>query len=253
VKSWAETGRLSGSLAAGANLTPESGSGVLIRFGNVSRTYSRGRVQAIRDVSIEIEHEDYVAVTGPSGSGKSTLLYLASGLDRPDAGTISFDGARPESPAEWTRLRAARIGFVFQSFQLISGLTALENVELPMLGVMSGERKREERAAALLERVGLGHRKNHWIAELSGGEAQRVAIARALANSPSVILADEPTGNLDSLTAGQILSLLEDVHEHEKVALVIVTHDAPIAERATRVIKLRDGQVIGEERRRESA
>jgi putative ABC transport system ATP-binding protein len=210
-------------------------------------------VQAIRDVSLEIQQQDYVAITGPSGSGKSTLLYLASGLDKADAGTVLFEGSVPASSAEWTRLRATRIGFVFQSFQLIAGLTSVENVELPMFGVTASEKVRRERATALLERVSLGSRTNHRIAELSGGEAQRVAIARALANSPSVILADEPTGNLDSQTANQILNLLEDVHTRERVALVIVTHDASIAGRATRVLKLRDGGLIGEERRKEPA
>jgi putative ABC transport system ATP-binding protein len=142
---------------------------------------------------------------------------------------------------------------VFQSFQLIASLTAAENVELPMLGVIAGERKRRERAAELLERVGLGHRRIHRIAELSGGEAQRVAIARAMANSPSVILADEPTGNLDSQSANQILNLLEDLRMREKVALVMVTHDAPIARRAMRIIRLHDGQVVSEELRKEPA
>jgi putative ABC transport system ATP-binding protein len=142
---------------------------------------------------------------------------------------------------------------VFQTFQLIAGLTAVENVELPMMGVVASERERSKRAAALLERIGLGSRANHRIADLSGGEAQRVAIARALANSPSVILADEPTGNLDSHTTAQILSLLEDVRKDHRVTLVMVTHDAQIAERATRVIHLLDGKVAGEERRREPA
>jgi putative ABC transport system ATP-binding protein len=210
-------------------------------------------VQAIREVSFQIEREEYVAVTGPSGSGKSTLLYLACGLDRADTGTVRFAGTAPKSPAEWTRLRSTQIGFVFQTFQLIAGLTAVENVELPMMGVVASERERSKRAAALLERIGLGSRANHRIADLSGGEAQRVAIARALANSPSVILADEPTGNLDSHTTAQILSLLEDVRKDHRVTLVMVTHDAQIAERATRVIHLLDGKVAGEERRREPA
>ena len=233
--------------------SPEIGIGALIRFDGVSRTYPRGQVRAIREVSLQIEREEYVAVTGPSGSGKSTLLYLACGLDRADRGTVWFDGTAPKSTAEWIRLRSMRIGFVFQTFQLIAGLTAAENVELPMLGVVAGETERRQRAGMLLECVGLGNRAKHRIADLSGGEAQRVAIARALANSPSVILADEPTGNLDSQTASQILRLLEEVREHERAALVMVTHDALIAERATRVINLLDGQIVGEERRRQPA
>ena len=248
----AENGRRSDNTAAGFAKGPGQSS-ALIHFDDVSRTYVHGRVRALRGVSLRIEHEDYVAVTGPSGSGKSTLLYLASGMDRPDAGTVFFEGVSREKPAEWTRLRATRIGFVFQSFQLIGSLTAAENVELPMLGVIAGERKRRERAAELLERVGLGHRKLHRIGELSGGEAQRVAIARAMANSPSVILADEPTGNLDSRTASQVLDLLEDLHKWEKVTLMMVTHDAENAGRAKRIIHIHDGEIVGEESRKEPA
>lgn len=242
--------RNDGAAGAISDLSPSS---ALIYFDRVSRIYARGHVQALRGVSLRLEHEDYVAITGPSGSGKSTLLYLASGMDRPDAGSVFFDGVSREKPAEWTRLRATRIGFVFQSFQLIASLTAAENVELPMLGVIAGERKRRARAAELLERVGLGHRKLHRIGELSGGEAQRVAIARAMANSPTVILADEPTGNLDSQTANQVLNLLEDLHMREKVTLVMVTHDATNAGRAKRIIHIRDGQLVGDERRKEPA
>lgn len=249
----AEDDRVNASRQAGTISSPDSGNRALIRFDGVSRTYPRGQVQAIREVSLRIELEEYVAVTGPSGSGKSTLLYLACGLDRADAGTVWFDGTAPKSTAEWTRLRSTRIGFVFQTFQLIAGLTAAENVELPMFGVVASETKRRKRAASLLECVGLDNRAKHRIADLSGGEAQRVAIARALANSPSAIFADEPTGNLDSQTASQILSLLEEVRKNERVTLVMVTHDALIADRATRIIHLWDGQVVGEELRREPA
>jgi putative ABC transport system ATP-binding protein len=210
-------------------------------------------VPALRGISLRIEREDYVAITGPSGSGKSTLLYLAAGMDLPDAGKVFFEGVSPEKPGAWTRLRATRIGFVFQSFHLIGGLTAVENVELPMLGVIAGERKRRARAAELLERVGLGHRRIHRVAEMSGGEAQRVAIARAMANSPRVILADEPTGNLDSQNAQQILDLLEELRERERVSLMIITHDEKIAARAARVVRLCDGRIEAEQRRGESA
>jgi putative ABC transport system ATP-binding protein len=143
-------------------------------------------------------------------------------------------------------LRACRIGFVFQSFHLIGGLTAAENVEIPMLGRVRRERDRRQRVSELLERVGLGHRTGHRAADLSGGELQRVAIARALANSPDVILADEPTGNLDSQSAGEILNLLEDLHRREGVALVMVTHDAGVSGRAGRVVRLFDGQVVSD-------
>jgi putative ABC transport system ATP-binding protein len=207
----------------------------------------------MRDVSLEIGSGEYVAITGPSGSGKSTLLYLASGLDYPDAGTAYFDGQAPRTAAQWARLRATRIGFVFQSFHLIASLSAVENVEIPMLGVVAGEKARKERALSLLKRVGLGERTAHRVADLSGGEAQRVAIARALANGPEVLLADEPTGNLDTETAAQILNLLEELREREHVSLVIVTHDEKIAARATRVVRLRDGRIEAEQRRGESA
>lgn len=224
----------------------------LIHLDAVSRTYPRGQVRAAREVSLQIGSQEYIAITGPSGSGKSTLLYLASGLDYPDAGTAYFDGRAPRTAAQWARLRATRIGFVFQSFHLIASLSAAENVEMPMLGVVAGEKTRRERALSLLKRVGLAERTAHRVADLSGGEAQRVAIARALANGPEVLLADEPTGNLDSETAAQILNLLEEVREHEHVSLVIVTHDELIAARAARVIRLRDGRIEGEERRGEA-
>jgi ABC-type lipoprotein export system ATPase subunit len=225
---------------------PDRAGSALIRFEGVSRTFPRRHVRAIRNVSLSVERGDYLAVTGPSGSGKSTLLYLASGLDHPDEGFIQFEGMIPKSQAEWARLRATRIGFVFQQFHLIAGLTAAENVELPMFGVVRREKERQRRTAILLDRVAMGHRMKHKISELSGGEAQRVAIARALANSPSVILADEPTGNLDSQTAGGIFSLLQDVHRREKATLVIVTHDERASERARRVIRLLDGEIAGE-------
>jgi putative ABC transport system ATP-binding protein len=221
----------------------DRGGSPLIRFEGVSRTFARGQVRAIRNVSLFIERGDYIAITGPSGSGKSTLLYLASGLDHPDEGSVQFEGTIPKNQAEWARLRARRRGFVFQQFHLIAGLSAAENVELPMFGVVRSEKERQRRAATLLDRVAMGHRIKHRVSELSGGEAQRVAIARALANSPSVILADEPTGNLDSQTAGGILSLLQDVHSREKTTLVIVTHDERAAARANRVIRLLDGEI----------
>ncbi|MBI4873506.1 MAG: ABC transporter ATP-binding protein [Acidobacteria bacterium] len=218
----------------------------LIALDGVSRVYPRGRVTALREVTLEIRSGDYTAIMGPSGSGKSTLLYLACGLDRPTAGRVLFEGRELKAPAEWAELRACRIGFVFQSFYLIGGLTASENVEIPMLGRMRSERDRRKRVAGLLERVGLGHRTGHRAADLSGGESQRVAIARAMANSPDVILADEPTGNLDSQSAGEILGLLEDLHQREGVALVMVTHDPGVSGRAGRVVRLFDGQVVSD-------
>jgi putative ABC transport system ATP-binding protein len=218
--------------------------GTLVELDSVWRLYRQGRVEALRGVSFSIPAGDYTAVTGPSGSGKSTLLHLAGGLDRPSRGRVLFDGVEPATPAAWTRLRARRIGFVFQAFHLIAGLTAAENVEIPMFGVIGRERDRRRRAAELLERVGLADRGSHRVAELSGGEAQRVAVARALANSADLILADEPTGNLDSASAEEVVSLLESLRERDGIALVIATHDARIAERAARRVRLLDGRIV---------
>jgi putative ABC transport system ATP-binding protein len=220
----------------------------LIVLDGVWRTYTRGQVVAVRGLTLTIERGDYLAITGPSGSGKSTLLYLAGGLDQPTQGRVLFDGSEPKLPARWTALRAKRIGFVFQSFHLITGLTAAENVEIAMFGVQRSERQRKRRVAELLDRVRLNHRRDHRISELSAGESQRVAIARALANSPELVLADEPTGNLDSQTGSDVLDLLEDLRRQDGIALVVVTHDPRVAERAHRVVRLLDGQMVSEER-----
>jgi putative ABC transport system ATP-binding protein len=220
----------------------------LIVLDGVWRTYTRGQVVAVRGLTLTIKRGDYLAITGPSGSGKSTLLYLAGGLDQPTQGRVLFDGSEPKLPARWTALRAKRIGFVFQSFHLITGLTAAENVEIAMFGVQRSERQRKRRVAELLDRVRLNHRRDHRISELSAGESQRVAIARALANSPELVLADEPTGNLDSQTGSDVLDLLEDLRRQDGIALVVVTHDPRVAERAHRVVRLLDGQMVSEER-----
>ncbi len=210
----------------------------------VWRVYPRGQVTALREVSLTIARGDYIGITGPSGSGKSTLLHLAGGLDRPTRGRVLFDGGEPKTAAEWTALRARRIGIVFQAFHLLAGLTAAENVEIPMFGGIRSERQRRERVAELLDRVGLSGRSRHRVAELSGGESQRVAIARALVNSPDLILADEPTGNLDSGSATEILDLLEALHSREGIALAMVTHDEAVSRRAQRKIALLDGRIV---------
>ena len=218
----------------------------LILLDGVWRTYPRGRVAALRGLTLSIERGDYLAITGPSGSGKSTLLYLAGGLDRPTQGRVVFDGFEPKTPARWAALRAKRIGFVFQSFHLLNGLTVAENVEMAMFGVERSEHQRKRRVGELLDRVRLNQRSDHRISELSAGESQRVAMARALANSPEVVLADEPTGNLDSQTSGSVLDLLEDLRSQKGIALVVVTHDPRVAERAHRVVRLLDGQIVSE-------
>ena len=221
----------------------------LIELVDASRVYDAGRVVALRGVSLRVAPGESLAVVGPSGSGKSTLLHLLSGMDAPSAGRVLFEGREPRGAGAWCRLRARRIGFVFQAYHLLPALTAWENVQVPMLGVLAGARRRAERARALLDRLGLGRRLHHRPAELSGGERQRVAIARCLANGPDLILADEPTGNLDTATSSEILDLLSEVRAERRAALVLVTHDAAAAARTERVVRLVDGRVAGEERR----
>jgi len=214
----------------------------------VTRTYELDgvSVRALRGVSLRVEPGDYVAVVGPSGSGKSTLMHLLGGLDRPTSGRLLIGGrdVATLSPAEMARLRNTTIGFVFQSFHLLARTSAVDNVALPLVyrGLRGGERRR--RARTTLERVGLGHRLDHRPNQLSGGEQQRVAIARALVTDPSVLLADEPTGNLDSATGLAVLNLLQELNAEQGVALVVVTHDRDIAARARRQIVMRDGEII---------
>lgn len=203
-------------------------------------------VPALRGVSLNIEAGDYVAIIGPSGSGKSTLMHLLGGLDRPTSGHLLLGGrdVASLSAAELARLRNEVIGFVFQSFHLLARTSARDNVALPLIyrGLRRAERRR--RADEMLRRVGLGHRLEHRPNQLSGGEQQRVAIARALVTNPSVLLADEPTGNLDSRSGEAVLALLEELNAESGVALAIVTHDSAVAARARRQITMRDGLVV---------
>lgn len=203
-----------------------------------------GPVHALRGVSIAIEAGDYLAIRGPSGCGKSTLLHILGCVDTPTSGSLVFDGRQVNSlaDAERSALRLLSIGFVFQRFFLLPMLTAAENIEVPQAeaGVARADRRR--RTAELLDYVGLAHRGHHRPAQLSGGEAQRVAVARALANRPRLLLADEPTGELDRATGDQIAGLLDRVHA-DGTALVIVTHDPSIAERARRTLLMRDGRI----------
>jgi putative ABC transport system ATP-binding protein len=212
----------------------------------ITRSYDLGgvTVDALRGVSLTIGEGDYVAIVGASGSGKSTLMHLLGALDRPTSGTLVIDGRDVSTlgPSEMARLRNETIGFVFQSFHLLPRTTARDNVALPLVYRGTGRRERRERAAAMLDRVGLAHRVDHRPNQMSGGEQQRVAIARALITSPSVLLADEPTGNLDSATGQQVLSLLESLNA-EGVAVVLVTHDRDVAARAHRQIVMRDGLI----------
>jgi putative ABC transport system ATP-binding protein len=214
----------------------------------VSRIYELDGVSvpALRGVSLTIERADYVALVGPSGSGKSTLMHLLGALDRPTAGRLVIDGhdVATLSAPQMARLRNETVGFVFQAFHLLPRTSALENVALPLVYRGLGRRQRRARAAEMLAEVGLAHRVDHRPNQLSGGEQQRVAIARALVTSPSVLLADEPTGNLDSATGDSVLALLESLNSSSEVAVVVVTHDRDVAARAHRQIVMRDGLIV---------
>ncbi|GHJ49132.1 macrolide ABC transporter ATP-binding protein [Catellatospora sp. TT07R-123] len=216
----------------------------------VERTYALDGVDvaALRGVSLTIEHGEYAAIVGPSGSGKSTLMHLLGGLDQPTRGTLRIGGRDVAGldPGEMAHLRNATIGFVFQSFHLLGRTSALDNVALPLVYRGLGAKERRGRAALMLERVGLGHRMLHRPNQMSGGEQQRVAIARALVTEPVVLLADEPTGNLDSATGAAVLELLERLNTDEGVAVVLVTHDREVAARARRQIVMRDGLMLSD-------
>ena len=224
---------------------------VLVYARGLRKDYGSGEglVRALDAVDLDVNRGEAVAVMGPSGCGKSTLLHLIGGLDRPSAGQLSVAGQRVDELSEraLAHLRRDEIGFVFQAFQLMDELTAQENVELPVLLAGYSPNEARARATALLEQVGLADRARHLPSMLSGGQRQRVAIARALANHPEIVLADEPTGNLDSASAFDVLSLLGDLHA-KGLTLVIVTHDERIATTADRLISMRDGAFVDETR-----
>ena len=221
----------------------------MIEFKNVTKTVRSGTedLTILDDVSFAIPDGEFVAVTGASGSGKSTLLGLVAGLDAPSSGVITIDDAEVTNSSEDAlgRLRSEKIGFIFQSFHLIPSLTAYENILIPM--EILGLDNVAQRADRLLDAVDLTNRGHHYPAELSGGEQQRVAIARAFANSPKILLADEPTGNLDSKNGQHIFDLMTQLHKQNNVTLVLVTHDAALAEQAQRRIILADGRVVSDE------
>ncbi len=225
--------------------------GGMIRLDAVTKDYAVGEthVRALDGVTLEIAKGEILAVMGPSGSGKSTLLNMIGCIDRPTEGSLHFDGQDVSTldDATLTRLRLKRIGFVFQQFYLIPTLKAFENVELPMREARLPRAERQERARELLGRLGLGKRLEHYPSQLSGGEQQRVAIARALANKPEVILGDEPTGELDSHTAEEILLLLSDLNG-EGITVVLVTHDPRVAAYGKRTVDLLDGRVVEDRR-----
>ncbi len=222
---------------------PAPPSGPLLRAEALAKTYPDGAVDALRGVSLAIEAGEAVAITGPSGCGKTTLLHLLGGLDRPTGGEVYFEG-RPLGHLDLDAFRALRLGFVFQSFHLLPTLTALENVQVPMFEAPWPRRERAGRAGALLDEVGLGHRRHHRPSRLSVGERQRVAIARALANGPSLILADEPTGNLDSRAQADVLALLDRLRRDRSLTLAVVTHSREVAAALDREVRLRDGRIV---------
>ena len=217
---------------------------------NLTKEFDSGahHLTVLRDVTFEITQGEFIAVVGPSGSGKTTLLGLLAGLDTPTRGQVILDGTDITNLTEDARakLRGEKVGFVFQTFQLIPTLTALENVQVPL--ELRGERNAEARARDLLTRVGLADRVEHLPTQLSGGEQQRVALARAFANRPRILFADEPTGNLDGTTGERIVALLEELNSEAGSTIVLVTHDVALAERARRLIRLRDGVVVEDRR-----
>jgi putative ABC transport system ATP-binding protein len=220
---------------------PNGGAEVVVE--HVSRSFEDGRIDALADVSFRVSPGEFVSVTGPSGCGKSTLLNLIGALDRIDSGSIVVGGEHVERLVDPARYRGTVVGFVFQFHNLIPTLTALENVQLPMLGRGPGRGERIDRARVLLDEVGLSHRRSAYPPTLSGGERQRVAIARALANEPRLLLADEPTGALDSATGEQIVELLRAVRHQRGTTILLVTNDPNVAEAADRTLRIRDGRI----------
>ena len=224
----------------------------VLRARDLHRQYHMGEelVHAVRGVSLDIDEGEYLAIVGPSGCGKSTLLNLLGGIDRPSSGTVTIRGRRLDEmrDAELTRFRLHQLGFVFQRFYLMPALTASENVELPLAEARVPTAQRRERARSLLDYVGLGGRLDHRPAQLSGGEQQRVAIARALANRPALLLADEPTGELDAHTGAEMIALLQQLNG-DGTTIVVVTHDEDLARAAHRIVHMRDGVIVDERRR----
>ena len=220
----------------------------MIRLDNVEKVYRTARIEtvALSGVNLDIEEGEFVSIMGPSGCGKSTLLHLIGLLDAPSKGTISLAGAAVTDASDkaLARLRNQSIGFVFQSFHLIPDLSVLDNVEIPLLYRRVAGSERRKQAEAALERVGLAARMHHFPSQLSGGQQQRVAIARAIVGKPRILLADEPTGNLDSQMGDEIISILQDLNTQEKTTLVMVTHDPRQAEKTARTIRMFDGRQV---------
>ena len=223
----------------------------LIEARNLQREFDGGFVKALRGADFSVSEGEFVAIVGPSGSGKSTLLQLLGALDSPTAGEVFFRGRPLSSLRDPAGFRARAIGFVFQSFHLLPTLTAVENVQVPMFEMPWPSAERRRRAVGLLDAVGLGDRVKHLPVKLSGGERQRVAIARSLANEPELLLADEPTGNLDSESAARVLDLLRKIHGQRHMTIIVVTHDPDVARMAHRTLRMLDGHIIADTGHRE--
>jgi putative ABC transport system ATP-binding protein len=223
---------------------PAESKSAVISAERLRKRYDQGLVQALDDVSLAVGPAEYVAIMGPSGCGKSTLLNMLGCLDRPDSGEVYIDGQAVSKIRNLARIRARHIGFVFQSFFLLPTLTAWENIQVPMMEGDLRPRERGRKADELLAAVKLSHRARHLPSKLSVGERQRVAVARALANDPLIVLADEPTGNLDSKAAAEVLHLFDQLKTERHVTLVVVTHSQEVADRADRTIHMRDGRIV---------
>ncbi|MBQ2832758.1 ABC transporter ATP-binding protein [Methanobrevibacter sp.] len=215
-----------------------------ISLKNVIKQYDDGQVTALNRLNLTIEKGSFISIIGPSGSGKSTLLNMLGALDSPDAGEIVIDGINLAQEKDLSDFRRDKIGFIFQLHNLLPNLTVEENVEIPLIATKLPEKEKKERALKYIEAVGLLDKKDTKPNKLSGGQRQRVAIARALVNNPSIILADEPTGSLDSQTGQMVLDILKNMHEEYNVTLIIVTHDNDVAKLAERTIMIKDGQII---------
>ena len=215
----------------------------ILEVRNLCKSYDEGRIEALRGMDLSITAGEYLAIIGPIGSGKSTLLQLLGGLDTATTGEVLFQNAALGSEVNLDEYRARQVGFIFQAFYLLPTLTAIENVQVPMLALDLLPSNRAQRAETLLKEMGMGHRLNQYPNQLSAGERQRVAIARALANAPSILLADEPTGNLDSVNSARIMEILIGIQKQRGMTLIIITHENEIANSAPRHIRIRDGRI----------
>jgi len=215
----------------------------LLEVRGLCKSYDEGRIEALRGVDLSICAGEFLAISGPSGSGKSTLLHLLGGLDFPTSGEVLFRGAKLGTTIDLDDYRSQKLGFIFQAFHLIPTLSVLENVQVPMLALSPCPRNRRDRAEKLLVELGLEHRLRQYPNELSAGERQRVAIGRALANNPEILLADEPTGNLDSVNSAKTMEILKGIQKQRGMTLIVVTHENDVAHSAARQIRLRDGRI----------